>query len=256
MAHMSMNCNRNLHSRPALKSDMIMSHLAQLFSIIGKSPQETPQCPHMGSLLPRPSWKFKKPMSCHASSCIWAVRKYHDVIWCIMAHHWLPWCYSMNENDWEKHRKTWPYAVSRNKGKAALPTSAANAFTRCCEASVPGSCLLGKLGARSRDTEYIIGHSIACKVAQNVPGKKLLGDAFHCISTGFNVSAMRCNEQRQSIANKKSKAASFFEWLWDVFPASIPLLMHTWSHEFVGANLMFGAYIILLQPRLTNFCRS
>jgi hypothetical protein len=70
---------------------------------------------------------------------------------------------------------------------------------------------LGKLGARSRDTEYIIGHSIACKVAQNVPGKKLLGDAFHCISTGFNVSAMRCNEQRQSIANKKSKAASFFE---------------------------------------------
>ena len=117
----------------------------------------------------------------------------------------------MSENDWEKHRKTWPYAVSRNKGKAALSTSAANVFTRCCEASGPGSCLLGKLGARSRDTEYIIEHSIACKVAQNVPGKKLLGDAFHCISTGFNVSAMRCNEQRQSIANKKSKAASFFE---------------------------------------------
>ena len=37
-----------------------------------------------------------------------------------MAHHWLPWCYSMSENDWEKHGKTWPYAVSRNKGKAAL----------------------------------------------------------------------------------------------------------------------------------------
>ena len=51
-----------------------------------------------------------------------------------MAHHWLPWCYSMSEIDWEKHRKTWPYAVSRNKGKAALSTSAANAFTRCCEA--------------------------------------------------------------------------------------------------------------------------
>ena len=39
MAHMSMNCNRNLHSRPALKWDMIMSHLAQLFSFFGKSPK-------------------------------------------------------------------------------------------------------------------------------------------------------------------------------------------------------------------------
>ena len=48
--------------RPVFKWNMIISHLAQLFFPSSESP---PKSPHMGSLLPRPSWKFKKLMSCH-----------------------------------------------------------------------------------------------------------------------------------------------------------------------------------------------